>query len=247
MEGYEKLAQLMGNSHTDGHFLIFQKFAHLSARNLLYLQAEIVTLEETLSEFAKEDAESEDPERQKSQHQMISNLPQPHKSDLKFLQSWLDRPSMGNCSLVGTDRRIYETNISGLGTLAPASGEVDPLTRLLLYSLPKLYHWGVVDPLHRLFESFDLESNIFLYRDSHFYHAAKIIGTLISSLIPIGSTVVLYFVKDMPTRLGIVCLFTAIFSIALSSVTSGTRVEIFAATAAFASVQVVFIGSTTSQ
>ena len=82
---------------------------------------------------------------------MISNLPQPHKSDLKFLQSWLDRPSMGNCSLVGTDRRIYETNISGLGTLAPASGEVDPLTRLLLYSLPKLYHWGVVDPLHRLF------------------------------------------------------------------------------------------------
>lgn len=242
---------------------------------------------------------------------MISNLPQPHKSDLKFLQSWLDRPSMGNCSLVGTDRRIYETNISGLGTLAPASGEVDPLTRLLLYSLPKLYHWGVVDPLHRLFggwvkkpeghapnddekevqarpasssqdnetsvskvdrtsstvssssrtivqgsgpsqysyneESFDLESNIFLYRDSHFYHAAKIIGTLISSLIPIGSTVVLYFVKDMPTRLGIVCLFTAIFSIALSSVTSGTRVEIFAATAAFASVQVVFIGSTTSQ
>lgn len=81
-------------------------------------------------------------------------------------------------------------------------------------------------------ESFDLESNIFLYRDSHFYHVAKIIGTLISSLIPIGSTVVLYFVKDMPTRLGIVCLFTAIFSIALSSVTSGTRVEIFAATAA---------------
>jgi hypothetical protein len=63
MEGYEKLARLMGNSHTDGHFLIFQKFEHLSAQNLLYLQAEIVNLQETLGNLAKEDAESEDPER----------------------------------------------------------------------------------------------------------------------------------------------------------------------------------------
>jgi hypothetical protein len=64
MEGYEKLAQLMGNSHTDGHFLIFQKFEHLSAQNLLYLQAEIVNLQESLAGLSKEDAESEDRERQ---------------------------------------------------------------------------------------------------------------------------------------------------------------------------------------
>lgn len=81
---------------------------------------------------------------------MISNLPQPHKSDLKFLQRWLDRPNMGNCSFVGADRHIYETNTSGLGTLAPNNGKVDPLTRLLLYSLPKLYHRAIVDPLYHL-------------------------------------------------------------------------------------------------
>lgn len=61
---------------------------------------------------------------------------------------------------------------------------------------------------------------------------ANIIGTLVSSLISIGSIVVLYFVTTMPMRLAIVALFTAAFSIALSLVTSGTRVEIFAATAA---------------
>jgi hypothetical protein len=64
MEGYEKLAQLMGNSHTDGHFRIFQKFEPLSAPNILYLQAEIMNLQETLAGLAKEDAESEGPERQ---------------------------------------------------------------------------------------------------------------------------------------------------------------------------------------
>jgi hypothetical protein len=66
MEGYGKLAHLMGNSHTDGHFLIFQKFGHLGALNLLYLQAEIINLQETLVALAKEDAESADPERQLS-------------------------------------------------------------------------------------------------------------------------------------------------------------------------------------
>jgi hypothetical protein len=81
-------------------------------------------------------------------------------------------------------------------------------------------------------ESFDLESNIFLYRDSHFHRIANILGTLISSLIPIGSIVVLYLVTDMRIRLAIVSLFTSVFSIALSLVTSAKRVEIFAATAA---------------
>jgi hypothetical protein len=81
-------------------------------------------------------------------------------------------------------------------------------------------------------ESFVHESNNFLYRDSYFHLIANVIGTLISSLIPIVSVVVLYFITEMPMRLAMVGLFTAIFSIALSLVTSGTRVEIFAATAA---------------
>jgi len=60
MEGYAKLAHLMGNHHTDGHFLIFQKFERLSAQNLLYLQAEIVDLQETLANYVKENSEYRD-------------------------------------------------------------------------------------------------------------------------------------------------------------------------------------------
>lgn len=78
----------------------------------------------------------------------------------------------------------------------------------------------------------DLESNMFLYRDSHIYRIATVLGTLLSSLIPIAAIVVLSFVKDMTARLGIVSAFTAIFSVSLSLVTEGKRVEIFAATAA---------------
>jgi hypothetical protein len=80
--------------------------------------------------------------------------------------------------------------------------------------------------------SFDVESNIFLYRDSYFHQTANILGTMISSLICIAAIVVLYLVPDMRKRLAIVSLFTAVFSIALSLATAATRAEIFVATAA---------------
>ena len=61
MEGYSKLASLMGDARTDGHFLIFQKFESISAQNLLYLQAEITNLKESIDKIAQID--SENPER----------------------------------------------------------------------------------------------------------------------------------------------------------------------------------------
>lgn len=64
MEGYARLANLMGNDRSDGHFLIFQKFESLSAQNLLYLQAEIINLQEKLGEQVQEDASSPETEKQ---------------------------------------------------------------------------------------------------------------------------------------------------------------------------------------
>ena len=226
---------------------------------------------------------------------MVSSLPQPHKQDLKFLQQWLERPSMGNCSFVGADRHIYNSE-AGLVTVISSSKDIDPLTRYFLHTLPRVYHNTVVTLCHRLFKKwvkkpeishsgptiqdqsndwpltdleetptrdtqtgstrsdgsitevatpttsnetdqnpdaeFDIEANIFLYRDSFFKHIANLVGTLISTLIPIAAIVALYFVTNMSLRLGMVSAFTAFFSVALSLVTSATRVENFAATAA---------------
>ncbi|KAH6722946.1 hypothetical protein BKA61DRAFT_565600 [Leptodontidium sp. MPI-SDFR-AT-0119] len=327
MEGYAKLADLMGNDHTDGHFLIFQKFEALSAQNLLYLQAELINLQENLGFLTSRDVE--DPEKsmftrdwealssadddsqwQKwleirrklkeyykaiAQHRMMTGLPAPSSCDLKVLQQWLERPRLGNCALVGADSDVYENHKqAGLVTLAARGRETDAMTRLLVNKLPELYHWAIVKPIHRCWgwwlkkpvgfpdraksevsvmeegepknsqdtgggsttvaepisassqsnDDINIESDMFLYRDSQIYRITTILGTLLSSLIPIAAIIVLSFVKNMTARLGIVSAFTAIFSVSLSLVTEGKRVEIFAATAAFASVQVVFIGST---
>jgi hypothetical protein len=60
MEGYEKLAALMGERPT---LAIFRRFASLGARNLLYLQAELVCLESELKRCALEDHASGDAEK----------------------------------------------------------------------------------------------------------------------------------------------------------------------------------------
>ncbi len=60
MEGYSKLAQMMG---LDSELAIFRRFATLNLQNLLYLQAELVHLENELSRLVEVDRSSEHPRR----------------------------------------------------------------------------------------------------------------------------------------------------------------------------------------
>lgn len=60
MEGYSKLASLMGSNP---EVAILRRFGSLNAQNLLYLQAELIALEDDLRATAAEDSASDDPDR----------------------------------------------------------------------------------------------------------------------------------------------------------------------------------------
>ncbi|CZR55486.1 uncharacterized protein PAC_05374 [Phialocephala subalpina] len=77
-----------------------------------------------------------------------------------------------------------------------------------------------------------LPSEITQYKDSVIIKILNGVATIIASLIPISSIVLLYFVSSISARLGILTGFTALFSLCLVLVTSASRVEIFAATSA---------------
>lgn len=62
MEGYEKLAHLMANHPETA---MFQRFDFLNRLNLLYLQAELVELENELKACLKNDRESADEDRRR--------------------------------------------------------------------------------------------------------------------------------------------------------------------------------------
>lgn len=57
IEGYDKLAAWIAS---DRGLSIYRRFAGLNAKNLLYLQAEIITLADDLREIIDEDRKSED-------------------------------------------------------------------------------------------------------------------------------------------------------------------------------------------
>lgn len=74
-----------------------------------------------------------------------------------------------------------------------------------------------------------------------------IISILLSTLFPSTAVIALYFVKSLAVRLWMVLGFSMLFSAVLAGLTHARPIEVFAATAACASVQVVFVGSTSTE
>ncbi|TVY33855.1 hypothetical protein LSUB1_G007853, partial [Lachnellula subtilissima] len=271
-EGYPRLAALQGTYPQLG---IYRRFATLNARNLLYLQAELLDLETSLNEYTKEDGGSENSRkrlRNKNwfylsrkndgvlgsqwhtmtrlrkklkqynqclfQQRQLATFDQPEAGNLEFMNEWLADSSRGNYALEGLDRNVWQ---DGKDLLVVTSDRLvgDSFTRFLRKPLTALWHklWG------RRRGPTDVENSACAYGENIVIRFADIIGTAIASLLPVLAVVVLYCVSEMLTRLVMVALFTVIFSLALVTTTKAKRIEIFAATAAFASVQVVFVGS----
>lgn len=70
-----------------------------------------------------------------------------------------------------------------------------------------------------------------------------VIVIAVASVLPTCSIVALYFIHSSIWRLVFIVLFSVLFSLALAIFTDAKRVEIFAASATLASVQVVFVGT----
>ena len=71
---------------------------------------------------------------------MIAKMEVPNLSDHRFLQKWMDSPSMGNISLLGADYSIWEDlDTSDLVTLNSRKS-ADLVTRVIADGALPLYH-----------------------------------------------------------------------------------------------------------
>ncbi|KAF2261205.1 hypothetical protein CC78DRAFT_546846 [Lojkania enalia] len=80
------------------------------------------------------------------------------------------------------------------------------------------------------------------YQDRTILKITYGITNILASLIPVASMALLYTVRHITVKLSIIAAFNVLLSICLGGLTNAKRSEIFAVTAAFAAVQVVFIG-----
>lgn len=75
-------------------------------------------------------------------------------------------------------------------------------------------------------------SGIYHYKESSLESALGIVATVVASILPVCSVVALYVIQSNNLRLGMLAIFSTIFSLTLALMTNARRIEVFAATAA---------------
>ncbi|KAJ3946128.1 uncharacterized protein N0V96_004484 [Colletotrichum fioriniae] len=84
------------------------------------------------------------------------------------------------------------------------------------------------------------------YNEEKISRFGDIVLATLSAAQPTLAILILYFVQNMVHRIGLVIVLTMVFSVLFALLTRAKKAEIFAATAAFAAVEVVYIGSVAS-
>jgi formate/nitrite transporter FocA (FNT family) len=79
------------------------------------------------------------------------------------------------------------------------------------------------------------------FKDPIITTTTRVISVCLAATLLVGSILALYFVANDAARLGILLAFIITFAFGVATTTSASRDSIFAATAAYAAVLIVFI------
>jgi hypothetical protein len=167
------------------------------------------------------------------QQHTIHSYKRPAKWDLEHMQDYLQTDAMGPLVLTGYDADVwgsmtYRKSYSpDLVALCPRAKK-DPFSRWAAENtILNLFRCGCA----RLMKPSRLHG-VVGYEDSTIYKITYWMTSILASLIPVASIVVLYCVHSMPARLGIIAAFNVLVSICLMGLTNAKRAEVFAVTAA---------------
>lgn len=83
-------------------------------------------------------------------------------------------------------------------------------------------------------------------KENHVSWVAAGVSTVAAALLLLGAIVLLHFLRDEKTQLGVIALLTVLFATSVGVLTNARRAETFAATAAYAAVLVVFVSAESS-
>ncbi|KAF1924769.1 uncharacterized protein M421DRAFT_103513 [Didymella exigua CBS 183.55] len=288
---YPALARWIAQDPDDDP-LVFRKFARLSARGLLHLQARLVDIEaqpdaldeearnaqsmdvqealqrwETLSEDARIDKTVEK-ELLRTIGESYGFLKEYPKSsallDSFTIDTGADLPETNFClcdrrlrSLISWNRvlEVYKDFLKGAALGATAEKPLDLISgrasefldsKLDLVTLQKPVETDHLSRLLRenwIFKKRNVSNSLdqtALYRNSHIARTVATLDLILAAVLLIGAIVTLYIVSSPGAKLGLVSMFTLLFAASIALCTNAKRAEVFAATAAYAAVLVVF-------
>lgn len=171
----------------------------------------------------------------------VYRLRKPADSDLSFLQRWLRHRDGGDNFLKDLEADPWELEYTQDLLVLSDKDQRDRLARYLGDKLGLLYHkcWGYhtdsdIDPEKGL-------GRIWEYKHKNYVLIGNALCVILSTFIPVTSLFSLSSIQDILYRLLMITCLTLLFSSVLMFVVGCRRFDVFAGTAAFAAVQVVFV------
>ncbi|RFU75426.1 hypothetical protein TARUN_6820 [Trichoderma arundinaceum] len=257
-DGFAKVARWTALD-PDKETYIYRKFDELAARNLLYLQSELLFLENQLSQLDKYDAKSDDMhlkdairtwetlahqyhagnENARARMDLIIKIRAKIKEyhEALLLQSEMARLKRPTKRVLKAYREWFTKPYPVLG--GQAKTFLDDATDLIgLNALETDY----LSLLLRQYwpEEFSLDGRckIGRFNEKSISIATAVISILVAAVLLVGSITSLYFITNNGAKLGMIAAFTALFALSIGLMTNAKRAEIFASTAAYAAVLV---------
>jgi hypothetical protein len=161
----------------------------------------------------------------------LSQIPGPDRFDLDDVQALLYSKAMGPGALKGEDATIWghpkapEIHAPDLIGVCPRE-HVDTFTRVVSRKAIFLFKYG----LARIKKA-DLHlGNV--YYDSTVLKVTKWITSILASLLPVASILVLSNLHSKKNKLCVLAAFNVVFTVCLTVCTNAKRAEVFAITAA---------------
>ena len=180
----------------------------------------------------------------------IAMLESPSPRVLAALREWLHGPSRASnrsSKLDGRDKDMFSVG-SDLVALRPPA-DTDPLSKLLRnhWPFPSEVRMSLVP--FAIFVLTDSTQRLSPHEWDRFRHfkdrrlswVVTSLSIAIATFLLVVPIIVLYFVTNPNARLALTITFIIAFAIGLSATTSANRDAIFAATAAYSAVLVVFV------
>ncbi|KAI5362135.1 hypothetical protein Slin15195_G057870 [Septoria linicola] len=156
-------------------------------------------------------------------------------SDTTPNPNWLKHPENTAYAIIdGTTQPLQDD----LVTLNRAFREQDPFAKFFTSTFLGWWH-----SIYSKFRAPDGDMGEYIYGDKKVSTAMRAFVMVIASALPTCSIVALYFIQDAIMRLLFIVLFSAVFASALTIFTEARSIDVFTASVALASVQVVFVGT----
>ncbi|QBZ62429.1 hypothetical protein PoMZ_11309 [Pyricularia oryzae] len=226
----------------DGEAFVFRKFDRLAARNLLYLQARMLALEERINKIDGAAGSMDMLQVLRNWEMLVAK-----SEDSRFVS----RSTCASSKLIECDEWFWRAD-EALDLQSRIANFSGPSRRVLgayrgwlesSNNLKGLSSRFLDDKQDLSVTSANDAGNIARFREKSLARWANIISTLVAVALLVGSIVGLYFVADLKIKFIMIAVFAAFFALSLGVITNARRPEVFAATAAYAAVLVVFVSN----